>query len=33
VAFSTATIPAPAITPTRVVKIFQIVTGAWTFVS
>ena len=33
VAFSTATIPAPAITPTRVVKTFQIVTGAWTFVS
>jgi hypothetical protein len=33
VAFATATIPAPAITPTRVVKTFQLVTGAWTFVS
>lgn len=33
VAFATATIAAPAITPIRVVKIFQIVTGAWTFVS
>jgi hypothetical protein len=33
VAFATATIPAPAITPTRVVKTFQIVAGAWTFVS
>jgi hypothetical protein len=33
VAFSTATIPAPTITPSRVVKTFQLVTGAWTFVS
>jgi hypothetical protein len=33
VAFSTATIPAPSITPTRVIKTFQIVAGAWTFVS
>ena len=33
VAFSTATIPAPSITPTRVVKTFQIVAGAWTFVA
>jgi len=33
VAFATATIPAPAITPTRVVKTFQLVAGAWTFVS
>lgn len=33
VAFSTATIPAPSITPTRVIKTFQIVSGAWTFVS
>lgn len=33
VAFLPATIPAPIITPTRVVKTFQLVTGAWTFVS
>lgn len=33
VAFSTATIPAPTLTPSRVVKTFQLVTGAWTFVS
>jgi hypothetical protein len=33
VAFSTATIPAPSITPTRVVKEFALQSGAWTFVS
>jgi hypothetical protein len=33
VAFSTATIPAPIITPTRVVKEFVLQSGVWTFVS
>jgi hypothetical protein len=33
VAFSTATIPAPTITPTRVVKEFALQSGVWTFVS
>lgn len=33
VAFSTAVIPAPTITPSRVVKTFQLVAGSWTFVS
>ena len=33
VAFSTATIPAPSITPTRVVKEFVLQSGVWTFVS
>jgi len=32
-AFSTATISAPVITTSRVIKTFQIVAGAWTFVS
>lgn len=33
VAFSTATIPASSITPTRVVKEFVLQSGVWTFVS
>jgi len=33
VTFSTATIPAPIITPTRVVKEFVLQSGVWTFVS
>ena len=32
-AFSTATISAPTITTVRVIKTFQLVAGAWTFVS
>jgi hypothetical protein len=33
VAFATATIPAPTLAPSRVVKTFQIVAGTWTFIS
>ena len=33
IAFSTATISAPSISTVRVIKTFQIVAGAWTFVS
>lgn len=33
VAFATATIPAPSLAPSRVVKTFQIVAGTWTFIS
>ena len=33
VAFSTATISAPTITTVRVIKTFQLVAGAWTYVS
>ena len=33
VGFSTATIPAPIITPTRIVKTFRLQSGAWTFIS
>lgn len=33
VAFSTATIPAPTLAPSRVVKTFQIVSNVWTFIS
>lgn len=33
VAFSLATIPAPALLPSRVVKTFQIVSNVWTFIS
>jgi len=32
-AFSTASLPAPTITTVRVIKIFQLAAGAWTFVS
>ena len=33
VGFSPATIPAPTITPTRIVKTFRLQSGAWTFIS
>ena len=33
VSISTATIPAPTITTTRVIKVFQLLAGAWTYVS
>jgi hypothetical protein len=33
VAFSSATIPAPTITPSRIVKTFRLQSGAWTFLS
>lgn len=33
VAFNTATIPAPSLAPSRVIKTFQIVSAAWTFIS
>jgi hypothetical protein len=33
VSFSTVTIPAPAVNLTRLIKTFQIIGGAWTFVS
>lgn len=33
VSFSTVTIPAQSVTVTRIVKTFQIIAGAWTFVS
>ena len=32
-AFTTATIPAPTITTTRIIKTFQLLAGAWTYVS
>jgi len=32
-AFNTATIAAPAVTTLRIIKTFQIVAGAWSFVS
>jgi len=33
VAFTTATIPAPGISVFRVVKLYRLVAGAWTFIS
>ena len=33
VTFNTVTIPAPAVSISRIVKTYQIVAGAWTFVS
>jgi hypothetical protein len=33
VAFSTATIPAPTLAPSRVIKTFVLQSGAWTFIS
>jgi len=33
VSVATATIPAPTITTTRVIKTFQLAAGAWSFVS